>query len=84
MNQCDLKLEIQRYVFAAHDMQLYLDTHPKDEKAFALFKSLTQKANELKEAYVKNFGPLMACDAAEYDKYIWTKGCWPWEKGGNA
>lgn len=84
MEKNDLKLEIQRYCFAAHDMQLFLDTHPKDEKAFALFVSLTKKAEELKKEYVKKFGPLSVSDNAEYDTYRWTENPWPWEKGGNA
>ena len=84
MNKCDLRLEIQRYCFAAHDMHLYLDTHPTDKKAFALFKSLTKKAQELKALYVENFGPLDIADNANLDSYDWLKSPWPWEKGGNA
>ena len=84
MNKDDLKLEIQRYCFAAHDMQLFLDTHPADKKAFALFVSLSGKAKDLKAEYVKNYGPLTVQDAASYDTYKWIDGPWPWEKGGNA
>ena len=84
MERNDLKLEIQRYCFAAHDMQLFLDTHPKDETAFALFVSLADKAKELKKEYVKKYGPLCVSDNTEYDTYRWTENPWPWEKGGNA
>ncbi len=84
MNQNDLRLEIQRYVFAAHDMQLYLDTHPNDAKAFSIFRSLAQKAEELKTEYQANYGPLTPAAARDYDSYLWLKGPWPWEKGGNA
>lgn len=84
MDRNDLKLEIQRYRFAAHDMQLFLDTHPNDEKAFALFVSLTKKAKELKKEYVKKYGPLTVSDTAESDCYDWICNPWPWEKGGNA
>lgn len=84
MNKCDLRLEIQRYCFAAHDMQLYLDTHPTDKKAFAIYKSLIQKSKELKAEYVENFGPLTVADNAKLDSYAWLDGAWPWEKGGNA
>lgn len=80
----ELKLEIQRYAFAAHDMQLYLDTHPNDEKAFSIFKSLARKAAELKAEYVNKYGPLTVANAAELDSYMWTDCPWPWEKGGNA
>ncbi len=83
MNQNDLRLEIQRYCFATHDMQLYLDTHPDDKKAFSLFKSLAQKAKELKSQYVKEFGPLTPMDNSELETYMWLDSPWPWEKGGN-
>lgn len=84
MNQNDMRLEVQRYVFAAHDMQLYLDTHPDDAKAFSLFRSLAQKAEDMKTEYQEKYGPLSVSAARNYDSYIWTKNPWPWEKGGNA
>lgn len=84
MTQNELRLEIQKYIFAAHDMQLYLDTHPKDEKAFSVFRTLVQKANELKADYLANYGPLSVNEAINYDSYVWNNGPWPWEKGGNA
>ena len=84
MSAQELKLEIQRYGFAAHDMQLYLDTHPDDKKAFALYKSLLAKTLELKAEYVKKFGSLNVSDSICLDKFDWLSSPWPWEKGGNA
>ncbi|MBO5059766.1 MAG: spore coat protein CotJB [Clostridia bacterium] len=84
MTHNELRLALQSYRFAAHDMLLYLDTHPDDEKAFALFKSLTKKANELQNAYIEKCGPLTAASAAKFDEFRWLECPWPWEKGGNA
>ena len=84
MNQNELKKQIQSYCFAAYDMLLYLDTHKDDKKAFALFKELTRKANELKEEYHEKYGPLNITQAAECPEFSWIEGPWPWEKGGNA
>ena len=84
MNQNELKLALQSYRFAAHDMLLYLDTHPEDEKGFALYRSLIAKARELKESYQRKYGPLCAMSAADYDEFKWLESPWPWEKGGNA
>lgn len=83
MSQNELRKQIQSYCFAAHDMLLYLDTHPDDKKAFALFKSLTQKAQELKELYHQKYGPLNVVAAAGYSEFNWIDSPWPWEKGGN-
>ncbi len=84
MNQNELKLEIQRYCFSAHDMQLYLDTHPTDTKAFALYQALVQKAEALKQEYQCKYGPLNVISAADGETYTWLESPWPWEKGGNA
>lgn len=84
MNKNELRLAVQSYTFAAHDMLLYLDTHPNDEKAFSLYKSLKKKAIELKDQYQRSYGPLCVEDLAKQDKFNWIDSPWPWEKGGNA
>ena len=84
MSRNELKLALQSYCFAAHDMLLYLDTHPCDEKAFALYKALVAKARELKNEYQRKYGPLNALSAADYDEFKWLESPWSWEKGGNA
>lgn len=83
MNRNDLRHSVKSYRFAAHDMLLYLDTHPCDEKAFALYKSLADKARELTEKYQREYGPLSALSAADCDKFRWLESPWPWEKGDN-
>lgn len=83
MTQNELRKQIQSYCFAAYDMLLYLDTHKDDKKAFALFKELTKKAEELKEQYHQKYGPLNVNAAADYTEFRWTEEPWPWEKGGN-
>lgn len=84
MSQNELKLSIQSYCFAAHDMLLYLDTHPDDKKAFALYRALVAKVREQKALYQEKYGPLSALSAADYDEFKWIDSPWPWEKGGNS
>lgn len=80
----ELRLEIQRYSFAAHDMRLYLDTHPEDTRAFAVFQNLTQTAQKLTEEFESKYGPLDAAASARGTEDLWVNCPWPWEKGGNA
>ena len=40
--------EIQKCNFAAYDLLLYLDTHPKDRRAFELFRELVEKLKKMK------------------------------------
>jgi spore coat protein JB len=76
--------KIQTYGFSAYDMLLYLDTHPKDKKAFELFRSLVKKANEEKKEYEEKYGPLTSFGAAANETFDWLEGPWPWEKEANS
>lgn len=84
MEKQDTLKKLQAYSFAAYDMLLYLDTHPDDKKAFAIFRDLVEKANMLKKEYEKMYGPLTAFSAASFDSFTWPKSPWPWEKEANA
>lgn len=74
---------LQSYNFAAYDMLLYLDTHPDDKKAFAMFQDLVAKTLELKKEFERAYGPLMAFSAARSDTFDWLDSPWPWEKEAN-
>lgn len=65
--------------FAAHEMNLYLDTHKDDSKAFALFKKYTKAANELRERYERECGPLTVRDVYGCSSFEWTDAPWPWD-----
>ena len=84
MEKDNLLSQVQTYRFAAHDMLLYLDTHPEDKKAFAMFKDLVKKYMELRGEYVKTYGPLKGFESALGDSFDWLKSPWPWEKEANA
>ena len=74
--------ELMAIDFAAHDLSLYLDTHPDDQEAFAVYKDLLKLAEEGKRRYVKQYGPICKKDLAEEDRYSWLKSPWPWEYTG--
>lgn len=83
MYRAELLNQIQSYGFAAYDMLLYLDTHPKDKKAFSMFKQLVEKTNKLRKEYEKEHGPLSPFSAANFDSFTWLDSPWPWEKEAN-
>ncbi len=83
MERQNLLKRLQTYNFAAYDMLLYLDTHPNDKKAFAMFKDLVAKTQELKKEYERAYGPLTAYAAAGSDTFDWLESPWPWEKEAN-
>lgn len=83
MSRAELLRQIQSYNFAAYDMLLYLDTHPKDKKAFSMFRQLVEKTNKLKKDFEKEYGPLTPHSAAKMDCFKWLDSPWPWEKEAN-
>lgn len=75
---------IKVYGFALLETNLFLDTHPDDEKAIAFFNSTNQKKTEAVTAYTKKYGPITA-QGAVYDKrFTWVDDPWPWEYGTTA
>lgn len=75
--------QIRSYTFAAHDILLYLDTHPSDKEAFEMYKELVGKAKSLKSEYEEKNGPLSAFGAAYQKSFNWLDSPWPWEKEAN-
>ena len=72
------RADLQALCFVVEELGLYLDTHPEDTEAFALFKQFAQMAKEAKMAVEKANGPLTQMNTADFDKYCWLKEPWPW------
>ncbi|MEG2620783.1 MAG: spore coat protein CotJB [Bacilli bacterium] len=74
--------DIQQYAFAAHDLNLYLDTHLEDEAAIKLYIQYNQQAEKLTDTYEAKYGPLTLSNGLglEQQPWAWVKGTWPWEK----
>lgn len=71
--------KLSAYAFAAYDWNLYLDTHPDDKDAIAMFRKMADKADELKGEYISKFGPLRAVESQDADQWEWINGPWPWD-----
>ncbi|RJQ28401.1 MAG: spore coat protein CotJB [Peptococcaceae bacterium] len=72
--------QIQELEFVAVDLNLYLDTHPDEQKPLADYNNVTMRLNELKREYERNYGPLMSfgCSTSDYP-WRWVEEPWPWE-----
>ena len=70
--------KISTYQFAAHDLQLFLDTHPNDTETLEKMQRYQQMAKPLIEQYEAQYGSLSkrSGDANNWD---WMKAPWPWE-----
>jgi spore coat protein JB len=62
------------------DLNLYLDTHPNDDKAIQDFNIYVEKARKLRSEYEKLFGPLISTFSESSNPWHWIQYQWPWER----
>lgn len=62
--------------FAMWEMRIFLDTHPNDRKAQAMFNEYKEKFEILSEEFEKEFGPLTLTGTNSDE---WLKDPWPWD-----
>ena len=74
--------QIQMYCFAAHDINLYLDTHPEDKSAIELYNKYNIESKRLSNEFTKRYGALKVDDNDVLSKYPWSwiNMPWPWDK----
>ena len=70
--------QISTYQFAALDLQLYLDTHPNDEKTLEQLRQFRKKAAPLIKEYEGTYGALTKRGDSG-NNWGWIKAPWPWE-----
>ena len=79
-NQEKELLKIQEISFAAHELNLYLDTHPDDQSMIRLFNDYRIQVNDLIREYERKYGPLTTnSDSMNANSFIWEENTWPWE-----
>lgn len=70
--------KISTYQFAAHDLQLYLDTHPEDKETVEQMRRYKNLAKPLIEQYEDAYGMLTKSNSSG-NNWEWIKAPWPWE-----
>ncbi len=71
--------ELMALDFAIDELALYLDTHPNDEEALALFHSYIRLSQQGRSKFEALYGPLDKKYISEDGKYTWINNPWPWE-----
>lgn len=74
--------QIQEMAFAAHDINLYLDTHPNDSNAIRLYNEYNTQERMLNDAYERKYGPIDLSDneGLSMTPWAWIKEPWPWNE----
>lgn len=76
--------EIMQLDFRLKDLQLFLDTHPNEQRAIDEFNMSANKANLMRENYEKLYGPLNVMNKDNNTApWKWIDGPWPWEYSEN-
>jgi len=71
---------IQALEFAALDLNLYLDTHPWDQRALADYNCLVGRAEEARGRYEMKYGPLVVFGFSPSGyPWRWIEEPWPWQ-----
>jgi len=71
--------ELMALDFAVTELGMYLDTHPDDSDAIAVFNEYAERAEAAGEAYEEKYGPLTLSAAGDDRQWNWTQAPWPWE-----
>jgi spore coat protein JB len=77
--QRDLLEKLQEIDFVLVELNLYLDTHPRDEQAREQYHDYARKRRKIAREYEEHFGPLMHFGQSRSTSRAWQKGPWPWE-----
>lgn len=80
MTNASLFNRLSAVQFAMWDLHLYLDTHPDDLSAIALYNKYCEKNERLTREYEEQCQPLYA---QGNPGVTWLKNPWPWDLGGN-
>lgn len=79
-NKNMLLKEIQQLAFRMYDLGLFLDTHPREERAIALYNTTLNKYKTMVSNFEKLYGPLsLKSDELGCSEWKWINGPWPWE-----
>ena len=80
MNDREMLLrDVQAKSFLAHDILLYLDTHPGDQQAFAAYQRALNDRREAVKVYEQRVGALQTDDLRYRERFDWVDGHYPWQ-----
>ena len=74
--------KLQEIGFAAHELNLYLDTHPNDAQAIKLYNEYNRREKILNDEYERKYGPIDLSDneGLSMTPWGWIKEPWPWNE----
>ena len=78
--QAQMLTYVDAYSFGAHDINLYLDTHPNDRAMIELYHQYQKEIENALRQYEKRFGPItLESESTLSTPWAWNRSPWPWE-----
>lgn len=77
--QDQLLKKVQMLSFVLVDVNLYLNTHPKDGAALNYFDKYRALLKKAQDEYTSVYGPLTPGSVNSADGWTWIDKPWPWE-----
>lgn len=71
--------DVQEKSFLAHDLMLYLDTHPDDIEAFCAYRRALHERHEAIQAYEQSVRALCADGLSRRPDFDWVDEPYPWQ-----
>lgn len=73
-------LRIMELEFTAIELNLFLDTHPQDQRALADYNATAQELARAKAIYESRYGPILNYGLSPSpEAWRWIEEPWPWE-----
>lgn len=80
-SQCrSLKKALGELSFTMDDLRIFLDTHPCDKNALAMYDRAKTQRTQLVKRYEDAIGPVDFYSAGGICNWNWVEQPWPWEK----
>jgi len=70
---------VQAKSFLAHDILLYLDTHPNDCQALDAYRAALRDRDAARRMYEENVRALVPDGTLRRDDFDWTDEPFPWQ-----
>ena len=80
--QAEMLLEVNKLEFASHEIRLYLDNYPNDQRMISKFNEYRKMTNDAIDRYQRKYGPLLESDLSDPSFFSWQATAWPWEMEG--
>lgn len=78
-----LMTKITQTSFVMDELRLFLDTHPENCEALAMYAENRMLRRELIDTYTEKYGPIEAYSAGGTKEWNWTNAPMPWESEAN-